>query len=71
MSKSSRDLDYDLLLQEFHVAREEGDWERALDTECTLQIMWMGDVLAAGRLMPELQTWGYRIQQLGKGDVIR
>lgn len=69
--RTSRFLDYDLLFQEFQVALEEGDWETAIDRETLLRVMWMGDVLQVGRMTPELQTMGYRINALGKGDVIK
>ncbi len=69
--KTSRDLDYDLLFQEFHAALDEGDWEVCLDREHLLLSMWMGDVLVVGRLTPELLTLGHRISNLGKEDVIR
>lgn len=68
---TSRELDYDLLLQEFHVAVSEGDWETALDRENQMQVMWMADILSGGRLTPALQTLGYRINALGKEDVIK
>ncbi len=69
--KTSRDLDYDLLLSEFHVALEDGDWQTCLDRENQMRVMWMWDVLEAGRLTPALQTLGYRINALGKGDIIK